>query len=276
MIHITVQNKKIPALGLGTWQLEGVRCEEAVEKALGIGYRHIDTAQIYKNEGEVGAAILRSGLKREDIFLTTKVWINTLGDGAMQKSVYESLKKLRTDYVDMLLIHWPVGVVPFSEQMKGLRQMQADGNAKLIGVSNFTVAQMREVAENIGANVANNQVEYHPYLAQQPVLDYVRAHDMFLTAYAPLAHGRAGEDEKLKEIGKRHGKTPGQVSLRWLVQQDKVAAIPKAGSEKHLRENFEIFDFELEAAEMKEIAALARPDGRIFSPDWAPEWDKAA
>jgi 2,5-diketo-D-gluconate reductase B len=276
MIHITLKNKKIPALGYGTWQLKGAGCTAGVAKALEIGYRHIDTAQIYENEAEVGAALQSSGVKREDIFLTTKVWISELRDGALQKSVDVSLKKLKVDHVDLLLIHWPSTEVPFAEQMRGLQQVQKEGKTSLIGVSNFTVAQMQEVIEKIGADIVTNQVEYHPYLSQKPVLDYLRAHKMFLTAYCPLARGKVQDDAVLAKIGKKYNKTQGQIALRWLVQQEGVAAIPKAGSEKHMRENFDIFDFALEAAEMKEISALARPNGRLISPDFAPVWDKAA
>ena len=276
MIHITAQSKKIPVLGYGTWQMKGDEGRAGVEKALEIGYRHIDTAQIYENEAEVGAGIAASGVKRSEIFLTTKVWITELHDGALQKSVDVSLKKLKTDHVDLLLIHWPVTEVPFAEQMKALQSVQKDGKATLIGVSNYTVAQMKEVVEKIGAKVVCNQVEYHPYLSQKPLLDYARAHGMFLTAYCPLARGKVANDAVLAKIAKKHGKTAGQITLRWLVQQDGVAAIPKAGSEKHMRENFDIFDFTLEASEMKEISSLARPDGRLVSPDFAPTWDHAA
>lgn len=276
MIHITIQNKKIPALGYGTWQLQGKECLAGVEKALEIGYRHIDTAQIYENESEVGAAIQASGVKRSDIFLTTKVWMNALHDGALQKSVDASLKKLKTDHVDLLLIHWPNKDVPFTEQLKALQQVQKENKTTLIGISNFTVAQMKEIVESIGAPVVTNQVEYHPYLSQKPVLDYVRAHGMFLTAYCPLARGRVKDDAVLTRIAKKHGKTAGQVTLRWLLQQENVAAIPKAASEKHIRENFGIFDFTLDAGEMKEISGLARPDGRIVNPEISPEWDEAA
>lgn len=274
MIYLTIQSKKIPALGFGTWKLKGVECTASLQKALEIGYRHVDTAQIYENEAEVGEALSTSGVKREDIFLTTKVWMSEVRDGALQKSVDVSLKKLKTDYVDMLLIHWPVKEVPFAEQLKALQQVQTEGKAKLIGVSNFTVAQMKEVVETIGAKVANNQVEYHPYLSQQPVLDYVRAHGMFLTAYTPLARGKISDDLVLNKIARKRGKTTGQVSLRWLLQQESVATIPKAASEKHMRENFDIFDFTLDAADMKEISSLARTDGRIVNPDWSPAWDK--
>jgi 2,5-diketo-D-gluconate reductase B len=276
MIHVSCNGVKIPALGYGTWRLEGVRCEQGVEKALEIGYRHIDTAQIYENEGEVGAALLRSGVPRGEIFLTTKVWTSELREKAFMKSVDVSLKKLRTDTVDLLLIHWPVQIVPFADQMQMLRMAQELGKARLIGVSNFTVAQMKQVAEDLGAGIAVNQVEYHPYLSQRPVLDYLRAHDMVLTAYSPLARGKVNDDPVLQRIGAAYGKTPGQVALRWLVQQDRVTAIPKAASEKHMRENFSIFDFELHDDEMNAISALARPDGRLVNPDWAPQWDKVA
>lgn len=276
MIHITHKGTKIPALGYGTWQLRGPDCKTGVAKALEIGYRHIDTAQIYENEAEVGAAIAESGVKRGDIFLTTKVWNTNLQSDAMRKSVDESLKKLKTDHVDLLLIHWPINDVPFAEQLKGLQDVKKAGLAKLIGVSNFTVAQMKEVVETIGADVATNQVEYHPFLSQKPVLDYLRGKNMFLTAYSPLARGKVAEAPLLQELGKKYGKLPGQITLRWLLQQPGVSAIPKAGSEQHLKKNFEIFDFKLDDSEMQKIHALAKPDGRMISPEWAPKWDKAA
>lgn len=276
MKHITIQNKQVPVLGYGTWQLSGPECQPGVEKALSIGYRHIDTAQIYDNEAEVGAGIAASGIKREDIFLTTKVWTSELQGSKLQKSVEVSLKKLKTDYVDLLLIHWPVTSVPFAEQLGALQAVQKEGRAKLIGVSNYTVAMLKEVVEVIGAPIATNQVEYHPYLSQKPVHDYLRAHGLFLTAYCPLARGKIGNDAVIAGIAQKHGKTNGQVALRWLVQQDGVVAIPKSASEKHIRENFEIFDFELSADEMKQIAALARPDGRLVNPGFSPDWDVAA
>jgi len=276
MIHITAHGKKIPALGFGTWDLKGGACVTGVGKAIEIGYRHIDTAQIYENEAEVGAGIKASGVKRDDIFLTTKIWIENLRDGDLQKSLDVSLKKLAVDHVDLLLIHWPIINIPFAEQLKALQAVQKESKTTTIGVSNFTVAQMKEVSEKIGAKIINNQVEYHPYLAQQPLLDYVRAHDMFLTAYCPLARGKVANDTVIGKIAQKYNKTAGQVTLRWLVQQDHVAAIPKSSSEKHIRENFEIFDFKLDDSEMKQIAALARPDGRLVNPGFAPKWDVAA
>jgi 2,5-diketo-D-gluconate reductase B len=276
MIHVTANGKKIPALGFGTWDLRDSSCVTGVETAIKIGYRHIDTAQIYENEAEVGAGIKASGVKRDDIFLTTKIWVTNLKEGDLQKSLDISLKKLQTDHVDLLLIHWPIMDIPFAEQLKTLQSVQKDGRTSSIGVSNFTVAQMKEVTEKIGAKILTNQVEYHPYLAQQPVLDYIRANDMFLTAYSPLARGKVSNDPVITKIAQKYNKTNGQVTLRWLVQQEGVAAIPKSSSEKHIRENFEIFDFKLDDSEMKQIAALARPDGRLVNPGFAPKWDVAA
>lgn len=276
MIYINIKDIKIPALGFGTWKLKDAECRANIEKALEIGYRHIDTAQIYQNEADIGDALRESCVKRSDIFLTTKVWINALNDGPLQKSVDSSLQKLKTDYIDLLLIHWPITEeVSFDVQMKALQEVQKQGKAKLIGVSNFTLAQMKNIAEKIGAPVVNNQVEYHPYLSQKPVLDYVRARGMFLTAYTPLARGKINDEKILIKIAKKYNKTTGQITLRWLVQQEAVSAIPKAASEKNMRENFAIFDFILEADEMREISCLAHPDGRITSPNWAPVWDKA-
>lgn len=276
MLYIDIMNRKVPSLGYGTWQLKGAECEQGVMKALDIGYRHIDTAQIYENEAEVGSALSQSGVKRHDIFLTTKVWMTNLEEKLFMPSVEESLKKLKTDYVDLLLIHWPVTQVPFAEQMKSLRAVHEAGLARMIGVSNFTVAQMREVREELGAPVVNNQVEYHPFLSQQPVLDYVRAHDMFLTAYSPLARGKVRDDATLRALATKHGKNPGQIALRWLVQQERVAAIPKAASEENLRANFDIFNFVLDAEDMERVNMLMRGDKRLINPDWAPKWDQVA
>ncbi|MDE2336090.1 MAG: aldo/keto reductase [Alphaproteobacteria bacterium] len=277
MIYIAAQGRQIPALGFGTYKLKGSAGRDAIANALETGYRHIDTAQFYDNEADVGAAVAASGVARADIFLTTKIWPDNAAEGKLQFSFDESLRKLKTDYADLLLIHWPSSPAPFREQMKALQSVKDAGKAKLIGVSNFTVAQTKEVLETIGAPVAANQVEYHPYLSQNPLLDYMRAHGLFLTAYCPVAQGKVTKDPVIGRIANAHGKTPSQVALRWLVQQDNVAAIPKAGSEAHIRENFDIFDFALSDQEMKQISALARPDGRIVNPQGiAPKWDKAA
>jgi diketogulonate reductase-like aldo/keto reductase len=202
--------------------------------------------------------------------------MDRVGKGALQKSLDQSLSKLGTGHVDLLLIHWPVTDVPFHEQCQALTDVQIHGKTRHIGVSNFNVAQLKEVVETIGAPIVTNQVEYHPYLSQKPVLDYLRAHDMFLTAYSPIARGKVGNDPVLIALGRKYGKTPAQIALRWLIQQDDVAAIPKAANPDHLKANLDIFDFILEESEMSQIHALARPDGRMIKPDWSPEWDKAA
>lgn len=276
MITIDLQDTKIPALGFGTYKLKGPEAEVAIIKALETGYRHIDTAQIYDNEKEVGNAILASGVQREDIFLTTKIWMDKVRDGDLQASADASLKKLKTEYVDLLLIHWPVKDVPFSEQLKALQEVQASGKAKMIGVSNFNIPMVREVVETIGAPVVTNQVEYHPFLLQKPMLDYLKAHRMFLTAYSPLAQGHVTGNPKIEEIAKKYSKTAGQITLRWLVQQPNVAAIPKSGTEQRIRENFDIFDFTLTDDDMRQIHALAHAGGRVVNPAFAPDWDQAA
>lgn len=276
MKTLDVQNKSIPTLGFGTWKLFGDECVTATELALDTGYRHIDTAQIYENEAEVGQAIKNSGIDRGNIFLTTKVWMENVSQNKMAESVDESLRKLKTDYVDLLLIHWPVDNVPLKEQMESLQAIQQSGKAHLIGVSNYPVSLMREVLDDYGVKVANNQVEYHPFLSQKPVLDFAEAHYMWVTAYSPLARGAVAGNPVLKRIGQKYGKSEGQVTLRWLIQQDNVAAIPKAASEAHIRNNFNIYDFILSDEEMNAIFALARPDGRLINPGWAPQWDEAA
>jgi len=276
MQFISIQNSDIPALGFGTWQLKGSECAAAVQKALETGYRHIDTAQVYENEAEVGDGIEAHGIGREDFFLTTKVWRNHFAEGDVLESVNESLRKLRTDYVDLLLIHWPFPETPVKQMVEALMEVKKAGKARHIGVSNFTVDQMKEASDVSNDEIVCNQVEYHPYLSQKPVLDFVRQNNMFLTAYSPIARGGVVEDAAIKEIGLKHGKNPVQVTLRWLIQQERVAAIPKAASENHMKSNFEIFDFELSQEEMDKVSALAKPDGRMTDPDWAPQWDQAA
>jgi 2,5-diketo-D-gluconate reductase B len=276
MEFISAHGLSVPALGFGTYELTGKDCIRAASTALDTGYRHIDTAQIYGNEADVGDALAASGLPRSDLFLTTKIWMDRVADGALQKSVDESLKNLKTDYVDLLLIHWPVFEVPLDSQIKALMDVHANGKTKLVGVSNFPVAMMATCRETLHAPIVTNQVEYHPFLSQKPVLDYVRSNGMFLTAYSPLARGKVRDNPFLQNIADKYGKTPGQVTLRWLIQQGNVAAIPKAGTPEHIKSNFDIFDFVLTPAEMHDIHALAHPDGRIVNPAWAPKWDQAA
>ena len=271
MKHAEIQGMRVPVLGLGTWQLEGKACERAVEAALDMGYRHVDTAQLYGNEAEVGRALRASGIPREEIFLTTKVWMESLDRASVLRTAGESLRRLDTDYVDLLLIHWPSKTVPLEETLGAFRQLRDDGKAKSIGVSNFPPSLLRRAVEI--APIVCNQVEFHPYLDQAELLGLAREHDLLLTAYSPLARGEVSQDGTLQEIGKRHGKTPSQVTLRWLVQQDHVAAIPKASSPGHLRANLEIFDFVLSEEEMRRISELDR-GRRLINPPIAPDWER--
>jgi 2,5-diketo-D-gluconate reductase B len=275
MIHIDLINGgRMPALGFGTWQLRGGECTGAVRQAAEIGYRHIDTAQIYENEAEVGAGIAQSAIPRGEFFVTTKLWMNNLKAARVKQSAEESLEKLGMDYVDMLLIHWPSGSVKMSETLGAMQELLGVGKTKAIGVSNFPVAEMRQAVEEIKAPIANNQVEYHALLSQKPVLDYVRAHGIAVTAYSPLARGKLKGQPLLERLGAKYGKSASQVGLRWLVQQPGVAAIPKAGSEEHIRANFAIFDFALEPQEMDELTRLGG-NQRLIDPEWSPRWDAA-
>jgi len=274
MEYVNLKGARVPALGLGTWQFSGAQCADVVRAGLDLGYRHIDTAQAYNNEEEVGVALAGSGVARDDIFLTTKVWYERIAPGDLQRSVDESLTKLRTDHVDLLLIHWPNAKVPLGDSLKALAEVKAQGKALHIGVSNFTVALLKEAVETHGADLICDQVEYHPFLSQRPVLEFLRSHGMFLTAYSPIARGEAATHPTLVRIGEAHGKSAVQVTLRWLLDQPDVVAIPKASGEKHLKSNFEIFDFKLTDAERAEIGALTG-NRRLINPGWAPAWDAA-
>jgi diketogulonate reductase-like aldo/keto reductase len=248
-----------------------------VPEALKIGFRHVDTAQIYGNEAEVGTAIQQSGVLRADIFLTTKVWVDNYRQGAFSASVDESLQKLKTDYVDLLLLHWPGSPVPLAEQIERLNAVHETGKVRHIGVSNFNTRQMDEAARLSAAPLVTNQVEYHPYLDQLKVLEDADRLGMSITAYYAMADGRVPRDPVLNDIGSHHGKTAAQVVLRWLIQQHGVVALTKTATQSRLAENFGIFDFVLSTDEMKAIHLLAKPDGRIVNPQGlAPVWDKAA
>jgi 2,5-diketo-D-gluconate reductase B len=256
MEHQTIKGEKVPSLGLGTYRLSGEQCTRAVECALALGYRHIDTAQMYRNEGEVGRGIKASGVDREEIFLVTKVWPSDFSRDDIVRSTRESLRKLGTDHVDLLLMHWPSESVPLEETLGAMRELQEQGSVRYVGVSNFSPRLVEEATRH--AEVFCNQVEYHPYKVQDELLEQATETDYLLTAYRPIAKGDVLEDHTLREIGKAHGKTPVQVALRWLIQQEKVAASPKATSEEHLRGNLDVFDFDLSDEEMGRIFGLRR------------------
>ena len=270
MMYQTIKGEDVPALGLGTWLLKGEVCVRSVERALEIGYRHVDTAQIYENEKEVGRGLVQSRVNRDAVFLTTKVWRENLEPDRVQSSTQESLKNLGVDYVDLLLVHWPNDEVPMEKTLTAMRKLQEKGKTRYIGVSNFPPSHLEEALEI--APLFCNQVEYHPFLSQDELLEVARQEGLLLTAYSPIARGKVVGNETLEAIGEAHGKSAVQVTLRWLLQQENVAAIPKAADEDHLASNFDLFDFELSRKEMDRIAGLARGQ-RLVSPDFAPaEW----
>lgn len=269
---IEANGASIPAIGLGTWELRGRICARLVEQAIRLGYRHIDTAQVYENEREVGEGLRASRIRREDMFVTTKIWTTHFAPNDLERSTKESLTKLRLFEVDLLLLHWPNPQVPLSETLGALAHVKKLGMAKHIGVSNFTVALIDEAVAACPEPLVCDQVEYHPFLDQTKVIDACARHGMAVVAYSPVARGRIKGNETLMAIGQAHGKTAAQVCLRWLVQQN-IAAIPRTTKIERLSENIEIFDFVLSDDEMRQISALGSAKGRLTDYAFAPKWD---
>lgn len=258
MEYASVRGEAVPAIGLGTYRLRGSECRETVQTALEIGYRHIDTAEFYENQAEIGTAIDTATVSREDLFVTTKVWKTNLEASAVHRSVTNSLEALDLEYVDLLLIHWPNEAVPVEETLEAMNRLQAEGLVRHVGVSNFSISQLEAAMNTSETPILTNQVEYNPYVDRDELLTYCRNQDVLLTAYSPLAKGDVLEDETLVEIGNRYGKSPAQVALRWLVQQEGVVAIPKASSREHLEANLDVFDFKLSREEMAQVGSLRR------------------
>ena len=256
MEYVTTERAEVPALGLGTYRLRGQTCTETVAQALEMGYRHIDTAEYYENQAAIGQALTDTAVSRDDLFITTKVWRTNLGYEETKRVASASLEKLGLETIDLFLIHWPSRTVPIEETIEAMNELQAAGSVRHIGVSNFSVDQLAKARDASETPICTNQVEYNPYTDQTDVLEYCIDHDIMLTAYSPLAKGRVNDDETLATIGDRYGKSPAQVALRWLVQQQQVAAIPKASSRAHLQANFSIFDFELTDDEMAQVFDL--------------------
>jgi len=254
MEHVTVQDAQVPALGLGTWQLTGEQCYRTVSTALELGYRHIDTAQMYENEAEVGRAIADSEVDREDIWLTTKVTPGNARTDDVVESTKESLDRLGTGYVDLLLLHWPNPLVSFRDTARGMAELRDDGLIRHAGVSNFRRWRLRRARERSPIPVLADQVRLHPFYTREALRDYCASADAMVTAYSPLAHGGLVNDSVLAEIGERYDKTAPQVALRWAIEFDTVAAIPKSTSREHLAQNVDIFDFELTERERDRIA----------------------
>lgn len=274
---ITVDGHAIPLLGFGTWNLTPEDARRMVAEALRIGYRHIDTAWIYHNEAAVGDgirdAIAAGHVSRDEIWLTTKIWVAHFERDALLKQAEESAASLGFT-PDLLLLHWPRTDPSFEETLGALNEAKERGLTRTIGLSNFPSAEFRKAQDISKAALITNQVEYHPYLKLTTLLDTAKDLGSSITAWSPLAQGQIADDATLIEIGRAHGKTPGQVTLRWLIQQN-VIAIPRTSKESRAAENFDIFDFELSAEEMDRVHALARPDGRLG--DWidpAFQWDR--
>lgn len=261
-----------PKLGLGTYQMTGAACQAAIESALVLGYRHIDTGQMYGNEVAVGAGIAASGIPREEIFLTGKVCHALATPEQARVSLDESLARLRTEYLDLCLLHWPRAGLDIPGVLEMLMGAQRDGKARRIGVANFPLRLLRMAVEDVGAPIFCDQVEYHVLLDQTPILTYMRAHDMMLVAHVPLARGLLPEHPALRGIAARHGATAAQVALKWLLDQDNVAAIPKAARLASQRENLAAFNLTLDDEDRAIIAALPK-DQRVVDPPFAPHWD---
>ncbi|MGJ4944672.1 aldo/keto reductase [Bradyrhizobium sp. HKCCYLS1011] len=272
MQAIEANGASIPAIGLGTWELRGRTCARIVEQALTLGYRHVDTAQVYENEREVGEGLRASHIRRDQVFLTTKVWTTHFAPHDLERSTKESLVRLRVSEVDLLLLHWPNPHVPLAETLGALAHAKSLGLTRHIGVSNFTVALIDEAVATSPEPLICNQVEYHPYLDQTKVREACARNGVAMVAYSPVARGKIKNDATLARIGRAHGRTPAQICLRWLVQQN-VVAIPRTSRVERLSENIDVFDFTLSDAEMDEIFALGGAEDRMTNFAFAPKWD---
>jgi len=273
MQHIVnAQGLNMPKLGLGTWPMFGDECTRAVEQALELGYRHIDTAAAYNNEDAVGQALANTPTPREQIHVTTKVWWDQLQPDAMRHSLERSLKALRSEYIDLFMIHWPSTDWDLPRTLETLASFKEQGLARNIGVANFPLPLLRKVVEEYGIPLSAIQVEYHVLLGQNALLDYARQHDLALTAYTPLARNKVSDIAQIQQIAKKHGVLPTQVALKWLLDQPNVAAIPKASSRANQLANLASLQVELDAEDRALIAALPK-NQRQVSPDFAPVWD---
>jgi len=263
----------IPQIGLGTFRLEGEACSELVATALRLGYRHVDTAQGYGNEAAVGEGIATSGVPRDEVFVTTKVQPQLIGDGDLQRSVEESLVRLRSSAIDLLLLHWPNPAIPLAESIRALNEVKRRGLVRHIGLSNFTPRLLDDALRLTTEPFATEQLEYHPYLDQTTMLARLRRNRLAVTAYCPLALGRVVGDPTIERIARTYGRTAAQITLRWLVQQSDVIAIPKTSHVGRLEENLAVFDFALTDREMSAMSSLVQPGSRLIDePQWVSDW----
>ncbi len=270
MSYVTGNGTDVPPIGLGTWQVNGDALLAVMEAAFKVGYRHIDTAANYGNEVSVGEGLRASGMDRDDIFLTTKVWWNRLGE--VEKAAEESLARLDTPYVDLLLIHWPNPAVSLRETLEAMARVKRAGLARHIGISNFTRTLMKEAVALSPEPLLCAQFEVHPFLDQQRMIETARGLGLEVTAYSPIARGEAVNDPVIRAIAETHGRSTVQVALRYLVQQG-LNVIPRSAKPQRVAENFQVFDFSLSDQDMATLHGLARTDGRKANPAWAPAWD---
>ena len=272
MENLLTQGISLPRLGLGTFRLQGDACRTAVESALGLGYRHLDTAEMYGNEDAIGAAIAASRIPRKDLHVTTKVWHENLAPDAIRRAFDASLKKLRLDQVDLYLVHGPSRNMDLPAIFETLMKLKQEGRTRAIGVANFTTALLKTVVEEIKAPIACNQVEYHVMLDQTRLRKYLDAKSIPLVAYCPLAQGRVASEEVLSAIGRKHNASAAQVALKWLLDQDGVAAIPKASRAESQKANLDALQLKLDDDDRNAIAALPK-DKRCVNPGFGPAWD---
>jgi 2,5-diketo-D-gluconate reductase B len=271
---LTVNGAKIPLLGFGTFGMSGPKLEKVLISALRTGFRHIDTAQMYENETDVGEAVRQAGEPRKDIFITTKVWVGNYWREQFAASVDQSLKNLQSDYIDLLLVHWPRGGAGIKEQIEGLNAAVKAGKTRFIGVSNYNAAMLREAISLSKYPLITNQVEYHPFLDQRILLNEVKASGTSLMAYCGMAIGRVFENLTLKKVAAETGRTIAQVVLRWLIQQTNVVALSRTENISRIEENTRIFDFSLTPEQMELIGNLRTVGSRIVNPPpLAPDWD---
>ncbi|MFO1107999.1 MAG: aldo/keto reductase [Bradyrhizobium sp.] len=272
MESIKTQGIAMPKLGLGTFRMQGDACRAAVESALALGYRHIDTAEMYGNEEAIGAAIAAGRVPRGELHVTTKVWVENLAPAAIRKAFDASLKKLRLDHVDLYLVHWPSRGMNLPSVLETMMKLKEEGRTRSIGVANFTTALLKVAVDEVRAPIACNQVEYHVMLDQSKLMKYLAAHSIPLVAYCPLAQGRVASDERLARIGRKHDATAAQVALKWLLDQDGVAAIPKASRAESQKANLDALKLTLDDDDRKAIASLPK-DLRCVNPGFGPDWD---
>jgi len=257
-------------LGLGTWEnTEGETCAESVQQALEMGYRHIDTAQAYDNEEYVGEGIARADVDREDIFLATKIWTSNLSYDDVIHTAKESLDKLGVDYVDLLYVHWPANEYDPEDPLPAFDQLYDDGHIENVGVSNFEPRHLDEAREVLDAPVFANQIEIHPMLPQDELVEYGRENDIHTVAYSPLARGEVFDVPEIQDVAEKHDASAAQVSLAWLLQRDGVAAIPKASSEDHIRDNWGARDLDLDEEDIEKIESIETRERQV-DPDFGP------